>query len=210
MKKFNLLLLLLILATTTFAQVEYTLKGSEKLIYQEKTVKEGCYVYKKYVAKTTSVEDKGGEITKIYQQSEAIPSKKSCQVSGAPIITVSNSSGLKDGYDSEDVTHFFYGIHDKYLFIDKAVEPFQGAFEIFDLTTGKSIFKALVYPELKIIPTQIVFYENWAKKDGLEKNCLQAKKWKKQGLGIGWVDKFQFDLKTLKLKKVGLRCEATQ
>jgi hypothetical protein len=208
----NILFILVLFSTAIYAQDDArTLEGGDKPLFtQGASESPQCFVYGKYVVKTSPDTANGGETVMAYSRIGDNPPEESCRTKGQPIVSLTGNYSGKNTSINEDINSRFQGIFGKYLFIDKIVEPFQGAFEIFDLTSGKSVYKAENYPTLKLMQNRFVFYENWSVKDGLTKNCKEAKKWKKQGLGVGWVVKNQLDLQTFKVKKLGLRCEATQ
>lgn len=214
MKTLTLFTFLLFFSTLGYAQETdaRTLSGGDKPLFTQGTYESPrCFVYKNYVVKTNFDSDKSSEAVMAYNRIGDNPPEESCRTKGQPILSLESNYSGKSGYDETDeITSYFYGMAGKYLFIDKGVMPFQGAFEIFDLSTGKSVYKAEKYPTLKLLQNRFIFFENWSPKDGLIKNCKEAKKWKKQGLGVGWVVKKQLDLLTLKIKNFGLRCEATQ
>ena len=213
MKKISIVFLLVLLSTAVFAQKdERTLDGGDKPLFKQGEFESPrCFVYKDYVVKTNFDSAKASEEVTAYKRIGDNPPEESCRTKGMPVISLASNYNGKSGYDETDeITSYFYGVSGKYLFIDKGVMPFQGAFEIFDMTTGKSVYKAETYPTMKLLQNRFVFYENWSPKDGLLKNCKEAKKWKKSGLGVGWVVKKQLDLQTFKVKNLGLRCEATQ
>lgn len=211
MKKLYLVICLLFFAVNLFGQKtnEDLLVGSEKTLYSEgKYDTDRCFVFKNYVVKTSPDTKNGGESITVYSRNAASTPKDSCQSSEKSILSLSSTYSGKGEGTGENILSNFYGISDKYLFIHKDVEPYQSAFEIFDLTSGKSLYKAEYYPNLKLLQKRFVYFENWTEKDGLIKNCKTARKWQKEGLGVGWVKKSQIDLQNLKVRNLGLRCEA--
>jgi hypothetical protein len=215
MKKLSIVFLLVLLSSTMiFAQdtIERLMKGTDKPLFQQGSLDSpSCFVYEQFIVKTNAEPSKAGEMVMAYNRIGANPPEESCRTKGGPILSLEANYSGKSGYDKTDeITSTFYGMVGKHLFIQKSVMPFQGAFEVFDLTTGKSVFKADMYPTMKILAGKFVYFENWSKKDGALKNCKEAKAIKKRGMAIGWIEKKQLDLETLKVQKLGLRCEATK
>ncbi len=215
MKNFGFLILIVWFFTNAICAQNNGVKlsGEDAALYRQGSVEtERCLVYKNYVVKTANDKTNGGEAFKVFQRQTPSAAKAACeQTETDPLLDLSGNYTGKNASINEDITSVFFGLSGKYLFVDKVVEPFVGEFEIFDLTTRKSIFKNEYYERIKLLQHHFVDFDQWSAKDGLLKNCSQAKKWKKDGLGIGWIQQKRLDLQTLKLQNIGaLRCEAQQ
>lgn len=203
-------MLFVYLSSSIFAQDNANLlTGRDADLFKQTSGAETCRVYANYVVKTAS-DPKGGESVNVFGVLPGAFREKACETKTAPLISLSGTYTGKNQGINEDITSGFSGVAGKYLFIYKIVEPFVGAVEIFDLATGKSVFKDEVYPQMTLVQKRFLDYEKWSKKAGSLKNCPQAAKWKKGGLAVGWVQKHRLDLQTLKLTDGALRCEAEQ
>ena len=202
-------MLFVFLSTGLYAQDNTNLlSGRDPETYQRVARGTTCRVYTKYVVKTDP-SAVGGENVDVFRNSTT--GSGACLDDKDLIISLKGTYTEKNKWtDDEDVTSGFSGLSGKYLFIQKIVEPFVGAVEIFDLTTAKSVFKDEIYGKLNLVQARFMDYEKWSKKDGSLKNCPQAAKWKKSGLAVGWVQKHRLDLQTLKATDGALRCEAQQ
>ncbi len=201
-------ILFVCLSAGAFAQDnDNLLSGRDAEIFQQGTGDSTCRVYTKYVVKTKPWAD-GGELVEVFRSSRT--GSGACSEDLDPIISLTGIYTGKNTNIDDVITSSFSGLSGKYLFIQKLVEPFVGAVEIFDLGTAKSVYKDESYGNAKLLQKRFFDYEKWSKKDGLLKNCKQAATWKKGGLGIGWVRKHRLDLRTLKVTDGRLRCEAQQ
>ncbi len=181
--------------------------GRDAETYQQQSGGVACRVYPKYVVKTENSSN-GSERVSVFRN--ATTGIAACSAAKEPIITLSGTYSGKNPNIGEDIMSNFAGLSGKYLFIEKIEEPFIGGIEIFDLNTSKSVFKDEMYANTKLVRKRFLSYDKWSKKDGSIKNCRQAAKWKKSGLGVGWVRRYTLDINTLKLATGALRCEATQ
>jgi hypothetical protein len=191
------------------AQNANLLKGSEKtLLTTGETNKNQCFAYQNYVvktirkegSKTDSGDDNSGDDISIFKRDVSNSSQKSCQTAENSLLSVENTEG-----------NSFRGIFKDYLFIEKNLYPDYSNLEIYNLKTNKIAFKT-EYTEwddyrINLSGGRFLNYSQWSKKSGLLKNCRDAKKWKRDGLGINWLQTKKLDLQTMKETSVGiLRC----
>ena len=205
-----LALLVVCLSVAVFAQDDANLlTGRDADLFKQTSASETCRLYASYVVKTAP-DPNGGETVKVFGILPGAFREEGCKTKTDPLVSLSGTYSGKNKGINEDITSNFVGLAGKFLFIEKLVEPFVGAIEIFDLKTGKSVFKDEIYENIRLSQKRFLDYEKWSKKDGSLKNCPQAAKWKKSGLGVGWVQKHRLDLQTFKLTNGALRCEAQQ
>lgn len=194
------------------AQIAGFIKNSEKPLYtSESDEKAQCYVFKNYVVKTylkNNLKDdigtgQGYEID-VFRRDAKSDLKKSCEISTDSLLNLKNEEGNEPG-----------GIFGDLFLVSRNVFPDNADLDIYDLKTGKVVFTA-EFSEWDGFDTNIsngkfLNYRQWSKKDGLLKNCPQAKKWKKDGLGIGWLQTKRLNLLTRKETSIGtLRCISVQ
>lgn len=219
MTKINKIKLLVLSAAAMFvfnfsaaAQSAGFIKNSTKPLYKsESDEKMKCYVFNKFVIKanlkTNEKEDIGtgeGFEIEVFKRDAKSDLKKSCEVSADAFLNLKNVEGNEIG-----------GIFGDLFFVRRNVFPDGGDLDIYDLKTGKVVFTT-EFSEwdgygMNITNGKFLNYRQWSKKDGLLKNCAQAKQWKKQGLGISWLQTKRLDLITRKEISVGaLRCISVQ
>lgn len=183
------------------------LKNSDKPLYNmSENDKEKCFVYGKYVVKTVmkelteNTDDKSGDDISIFKRDASIAPQKSCETDGNALLSVANTEG-----------NTFLGIFRDHLFIEKNIYPDYSNLEIYNLKTNKNVFAAEYTAwndyKINIAGGRFLLYDSWSKKDGLIKNCPQGKKWKREGLGVSWIQNQRLDLQTFKVSPVGvLKC----
>ncbi len=208
MKTFIIIIAVITFSAMAAAQTNL-LKGSEKtLLTSGEANKNQCFAYQNYVVKTIrkegsmsdSGDDNSGDDISIFKRVAANSSQDSCQTAEKSLLSVENTKG-----------NTFRGIFKNYLFIEKNLYPDYSNLEIYDLKTNKIVFKT-EYTEwddyrINLSGGRFLNFSQWSKKDGLLKNCRDAKKWKRDGLGINWLQTKKLDLQTMKEIPVGiLRC----
>ncbi len=190
------------------AQDEGFIKGSEKTIYKSDTdTKAQCFVFDKYVVKTflkDNTKDGGGDGTgydlTVFIRDAVRDAAENCGLSVEPSTNIKNEEGNEAG-----------GVFGDLFFVRRNVFPDGADLDIYDLKTHKVIFTTAFSEwdnyRMNISGGRFLNYRQWSKKDGLLKNCPQAKKWKRDGFGISWLQTRRFDLRTRKETSVGaLRC----
>lgn len=194
------------------AQSAGFIKNSEKPLYKSETdEKAQCYVFNKYVVKTylktNEKEDIGtgeGYEIEVFKRDMKTVLPKNCEASADALLNLKNVEGNESG-----------GVFGDLFFVRRNVFPDGGDLDVYDLKTGKVVFTT-EFSEwdgyaMNITNGKFLNYRQWSKKDGLLKNCAQAKQWKKQGLGISWLQTKRLDLMTKKEISVGaLRCISVQ
>lgn len=190
------------------AQSGEVIKGTEKLLVRyDLDEKTQCFVFNKYVVKTylkDNAKDGGGagngsEID-VFARDVKQPLKKNCEMSADVLLNIKNEEG-----------NDFGGIFGKLLFVSRNGFPDGADLDVYDLKTKNKVFTT-AFSEWDNYGTNIsnarfLNYRQWSKKDGVLKNCPQAKKWKRDGFGISWLQTKRLDLQTLKENSVGtLRC----
>ena len=211
MKFFNYLAVIVIVfafSVSILAQNNF-LKGSDKtLLATGEENANQCFAYQNYVVKTVhkggsmtdSGDDKSGDDISVFKRDAANSPQNSCQTDEKSLLSVANSEGNR-----------FRGIFKDYLFIEKNLYPDYSNLEIYNLKSGKIAFKT-EYTEsddyrINLSGGRFLNYSQWSKKAGLLKNCRNAKKWKREGFGINWLQTKRLDLQTMKEIPVGiLRC----
>jgi len=194
------------------AQSAGFIKNSEKPLYKsESDEKANCYVFNRYVVKANlkknEKEDIGtgeGYEIDIFKRDVKGNLKKSCEISADSLLNLKNVEGNEIG-----------GVFGDLFFVRRNVFPDGGDLDVYDLETGKVVFTTEFSEwdgyDMNITNGKFLHYRQWSKKDGLLKNCAPAKQWKKQGLGIGWLQTKRLDLTTRKEISVGaLRCISVQ
>lgn len=219
MSKINKIKFLILSAAAMFifnfsaaAQSAGFIRNSEKPLYKSETdEKAQCYVFNKYVVKTylkpNEKEDIGtgeGYEIEIFKRDIKSDLKTSCETSADSLLNLKNVEGNEPG-----------GVFGDLFFVRRNVFPDGGDLDIYDLETGKVVFTTEFSEwdgyDMNITNGKFLNYRQWSKKDGLLRNCAQAKQWKKQGLGISWLQTKRFDLLTRKEISVGaLRCISVQ
>lgn len=192
------------------AQSAGFIKNSEKPLYTSES-DDKCYVFTKYVVKTylknNVKEDIGtgqGYEIDVFKRDAKSDLKKSCEVAADSLLNLKNEEGNELG-----------GVFGDLLFVSRNIFPDGADLDIYDLKTGKVVFTT-EFSEWDGYATNIsngnfLNYRQWSKKDGLLKNCPQAKKWKKDGLGLSWLQTKRLNLLTGKEISVGtLRCISVQ
>ena len=185
------------------------LKGSEKtLLVTGEENENQCFAFQNYIVKTVykggsmtdAGDDKSGDDISIYKRDAANSPQNSCQTAEKSLLSVANSEG-----------NSFRGIFEDYIFVEKNLFPDYSNLEIYNLKTGRIAFKT-EYTEsddyrINLSGGRFLNYSQWSKKAGILKNCRDGKKWKREGLGISWLQTKRLDLQTLKEIPVGvLRC----
>lgn len=194
------------------AQDYELIKGSERPIYKRDGDEKGqCYVYEKYVV-TTILRDnpqpgggssEAGYDIDVFRRNANKSPQENCQAETA-VAKIKNVEGNEFG-----------GIFRELVFVRKNIYPDGGDFDIYNLSVNKTAFST-DYSEwdgyrINLSNGKYLLYRQWSKKDGLLKHCREARKWKRQGFGVGWLQTKRLDLQTLKATNVGnLRCIATQ
>ncbi len=183
------------------------LKNSERPLFNlTENKQEKCFVYSKYVVKTAfrqitkNEEDQSGDDVSIFKRDAKIAPQKSCQTAGDALLSVENTEGNN-----------FIGIFKDHLFIEKNLFPDYSNLDIYSLKTQTNVFKAEFTGwndyDINISGARFLLYDSWSKKDGLLKNCPQGKKWKRDGLGVSWIQNQRLNLQTFKVSPVGgLKC----
>lgn len=176
-------------------------KGTERFVSRQKTDGGDCYVFKNYVVRTAGGEDVGEDIFVYKHTAETTAAVvKYCGTEEAPYLSVKNPDA-----------NYFIGLSGKYLFVDSGTSVESRGLEIYDLNSKKSVYSTEYRDEIEVQAGRYVTFAKPSAKPGAVKNCREAAKWKKQGLGVGWVQNAKLDLQTLKSTPVGaLRCVAQQ
>ncbi|MGI8495443.1 MAG: hypothetical protein ACR2L1_09050 [Pyrinomonadaceae bacterium] len=168
-------------------------EGTEKPLFKKAGANGGnaCYVYKQYVVMTITSGDVGEDIS-IYKRNGATDAQQECDSAGqTPYMS------LKNGGES-----YFYGITGNKFLVDSGTSAGIRGLDIVSLTTKKVVFSTKYQNDIKVFGNTIV-YSKPSQTKGLLKNCPSAKKWRKEGGGVGWAHPTKIDLTTLKETSAG-------
>ncbi len=172
-------------------------EGTEKPLFKKSDTNTGnaCYVYKQYVVMTVISEDVGEDI-KIYKRNGATDARQECGNSKrTPYMTLKNSG-----------ENYFFGVAGDRFLVDSGTSAGIRGLDIVSLATKKIVFSTEYQNDVKVVGNTVV-YSKPSKTKGLLKNCPDAKKWRKESGGEGWVQPTKIDLITLKETKAGqLKC----
>ncbi|HRH46112.1 MAG TPA: hypothetical protein PKY82_30995 [Pyrinomonadaceae bacterium] len=213
MKNLNLsgkcLFLILIIAfavNLNFAQDDNFIKGTEKPLYTESKDSNDCLVFEKFVVKNEVLKEGKNDFNKIqaFTRNAALSPKENCQDSGNSIFSYTRK---------EEINSVENSLLGNWLFVNLSITPDSEILLIFDLISKKKIFEK-EHTEwgkgMQISKGKYLLYDEWTKQKGLAKNCPNAKKWKKEGLGVDWLKPFRLDLQTMKATPFGeLQCVST-
>jgi len=169
--------------------------GTEAPIFREVSGAEKCFVFRKYVVKTTPHQESGDNIA-VYQRKTPTDTKSVCKETGS------------SHFDTESSDQFFFGLSGSLLFVtkDSISEPYRDL-EIYNLKTGEGLAEQTYTGEPKLVDGRFVVFDSESDKRGEEKTCYA--KWVIEGLSITWVQGKKLDLRTLKISNVGgIRCLA--
>jgi len=206
--KFKFLIFLIIaqciFSATISAQSDDFIKGSEKLLVKYNLDEQTqCFAFNKYLVKTylkDNTKNGGGAGNgyefDIFKREVKYPLKKSCEIAADVLLSIKNEEGNEFG-----------GIFGDMFFVERNVFPDGADLDVYDLKTKTKVFTT-AFSEWDNYGTNIsnvrfLNYRQWSKKDGLLRNCPQAKKWKRDGFGISWLQTKRLDLQTLKETSVG-------
>ena len=167
--------------------------GTEKPLYQQTDKRTGnsCYVYSQYVVKTVSSEDIGEDI-KVFKRNTEMDSKKACaNDKRQPYMTIKNPDA-----------NWFFGLSGDKFFVDSGTSAGTRGLDVVSLTSKKTIFSTEYNAEAKVSAGSLI-YNKPSNVNGSRKNCPQARKWEKEGGGIGWVRPTRLNLITLKETSAG-------
>ena len=201
MKTIKTLLVILVAffaVQNAFAQM----KGTEKPLFTDK--ENECYVFEKFVLINKNLLGNNYQTGEVSQKLEAfkrlsdVSPKESCQKKGDSIF----------GYESREEVHFVgIDVFKDFIFVDLNYAPDSQKILIFNGLTGKQLF-ANDSTGWGDRPTGIIknfyYFDNWTNKEGSAKRCPQARKWKKQGLGVSWIQPYKLDLQTMRKTINGL------
>lgn len=172
-------------------------EGTEKTLFKKMDANTGnaCYVYKQYVVMTAASGDVGEDI-KIYKRNGATNARQECGNSKqTPYMTLKNSG-----------ENYFYGIMGNKFLVDSGTSAGIRGLDVVSLINKKVVFSTKYQNDTKVVGNTII-YSKPSKTKGLLKNCPDAKKWRKEGGGEGWVMPMRINLTTLKETKAGqLKC----
>jgi len=176
-------------------------QGSEVPAAHQKQKQSECYVFSRYVILTKETEDGVGEDIHIWLREPSSDPKRSCAGKSVnAYFTIKN-----------DDSNFFFGLFGQYLFVDIGTGPEPRGLSVFDLSKKKKIYEASYNTPIKIGADGALDFWKPLEKDLPKKDCPQAKKWERQGLGYGFERRVIVDLKSLKERAVGLpRCTPRQ
>lgn len=200
---------LCIFQATVSAQTFKFLEGSERpFLRSEAESGNQCFAYSSYIVKIavkessepdSSPDGRGDEID-IFRRDPAVLPPEICRTFEKSLIKIKNAQGNE-----------FAGVFGDLIFVKRSVFPDGGNLDVYDLRTKKIAFST-EYSEwdnyrINLAGGRFLSYRQWSKKDGLLKNCREAKKWKREGFGISWLQTKRLDLQTMKAASVGsLRC----
>jgi hypothetical protein len=152
-----------------------------------------CFVFAKYVIKTSPSEDAGANIS-VYKRVPA--AENPCDTSGNALLYVADSDN-----------NSFFGLSGKYMFVDMGTSADSHSFDIYDFSLHKSVLSQGYMGDPKLVSGRFLVFDSPSDKKGLISTCKEAAKWKRQGGGVGWVQGKKLDLQTLTAVNVGtLRC----
>lgn len=188
---------LMVLACTVVGPVfaqdgDYSgMKGTETPAFKDYADTETCFVFSKYVVKMLP-----GEKIAVYIRRATTAVKGACQTSDSPYLDVNVSD-----------TDYFFGILGSLMFIDRSRSVESRGLEIYNLASRKSIFNESYAGNAKLVGGKFVFFDSPSDRKGPVKTCREAAKWKREGVGVGWIQVRKLDIQTLNLINVGtLRC----
>ncbi len=189
--------LVIISAAAAFGQDnEYqTMTGTDQPALFESSENGNCYIFRKYVVKTETSDD-GGQNVSVFESPAGPASKNACLPQTEPYFYVPDT----DNYA-------FFGLVGPLMLIDKGTSADSRDFEIFDLTSRRSVITGAYSGDPKVVEGRFLLYDWPTDKKGALYTCKEAAKWKRQGGSVGWVQGKRLDLQTLKETNVGaLRC----
>lgn len=168
-------------------------EGTEIPLYRQTDESTGnsCYVYSQYVVMTVSSEDVGEDI-KVFKRITEVDFKKACaNDKRQPYMMIENAGD-----------NWFFGLSGDKFFIDSGTSAGTRGLDIVSLTSKKIIFSTDYNQEVKVSADSLIYYKP-SSVNGSRKNCPQARKWEKEGGGIGWVRPTRLNLTTLKETSAG-------
>jgi hypothetical protein len=175
--------------------------GTEIPAAQRKQQQSSCYVYDRYVVKTTETADGVGEEIRVSLRGQSSAAAAACDVKGAATHYLIEN----------DDSNFFFGISGDYLFVDVGTGPEPRELRIYDLARKKRVYTASYSEPIKVSGGLTLDYYQALEKELPRSQCPQAGKWEKEGLGFGFEQRVVLDLATLKEQKIGRpRCSPRQ
>jgi hypothetical protein len=196
----TIFLMTLLLSLTPIVSVAQSdkyvaVKGSETPQFSRSSDAGNCFVFADYIVKTDHIDADGDNIS-VFKRSPSTNAKSACSVKGTPYLRVLDADN-----------NSFYGIYEKYLFVDSGTSVDSRGLDVYDLVSRKSMVSEGYMNDAKLLKGRFLVFDAPTDKKGPIKACPQAAKWKRQGGGVGWLQSHQLDLQTLKKTTIGtLRC----
>lgn len=198
MKTIKTLLLILITVfavQNTFAQEGNQMKGADKILFADNKIE--CYVFETFVVTNKNLmtsDYKEGQISQrieAFKRNADVSPKESCQKKGDSIFV----------YESKEEVNFV-GIDafGELILVDLNFTPDSQKMLIFNGSTGKQLSANdhTEWGKASHLAKNFFYFDDWTQKEGSAKRCPQAKKWKKDGLGVNWIQPYKLDLKTMR------------
>lgn len=204
MKTIKIFLLILttgFIVLNNFAQTNNQMKGADKILFSDE--KGECVVFEKFVVTNKNMMTntyKTGEVSQkieAFKRIRGVSPKESCQKKGDSIFV----------YESKDEVNFVdFNAFGELILVNLNLTPDWQKILIFNSLTGKQIFASdfTEWGKPARLANNILYFDDWTKKEGPATRCPQAKKWKKEGLGVNWIQPYKLDLKTRKKTTNGL------
>jgi len=170
-------------------------KGSETPQFSRSSEAGDCFVFANYIVKTDHIDADGDNIS-VFKRSPSTNAKNACSAKGMPYLRV---------HDEDN--NSFYGLYEKYLFVDSGTSVDSRGLDIYDLLSRKKVFSDGYMNDAKLVGGRFLIFDAPSDKRGPIKACPHAAKWKREGGGVGWLQAHQLDLQTLKKTTIGtLHC----
>ena len=190
------ILLLTLLASTGIVSTAQpdkyvAVKGSETPQFSRYSEAGNCFVFAGYIVKTDHIDADGDNIS-VFKRSPSTTAKSACSAKGAAYLRV-----------PDEDNNSFYGVYEKYLFVDSGTSVDSRGLDIYDLTSRKKIFSDGYMNDAKLVGDRFLIFDAPTDKKGPIKACPQAAKWKREGGGVGWLQSQQLDLQTFKKTTIG-------
>jgi hypothetical protein len=198
---FILILTLAFIIQTNFAQDDNQMKGADKILFTDE--KNECFVFEKFVVTNKNMMTNNYKTGELSQRIEAfkrisdVLPKDSCQKKGNSIFV----------YESKDEVNFVsIDAFGDLILVDLNLTPDWQKILIFNGLTGKQIFTSdfTEWGKPARLNNNVFYFDDWTKKEGAAARCPQGKKWKKEGLGVNWIQPYKLDLKTMRKTTSGL------
>jgi len=192
----TILLMTMLLTLTPIVNVAQSdkyvsFKGSDMPQFFRNSDAGNCFVFANYIIKTDHIDADGDNIS-VFRRSPSTNAKSACSVKGTPYLRV-----------PDEDNNSFYGMYEKYLFVDSGTSVDSRGLDIYDLTSRKKIFSDGYMNDAKLVGDRFLIFDAPTDKKGPIKACPQAAKWKREGGGVGWLQSQQLDLQTFKKTTIG-------